>query len=133
MSIIGVLLAIGLPTYAGYIKQNERAVAISDIHKISMALERYHSFHSVYPEDLSDAVGSKLDPWGNPYQFLNLATVQGNGKVRKDKNLVPINSDYDLYSMGEDGKSVSPLTAKHSRDDIVRAGNGQFVGLAEEF
>lgn len=60
-------------------------------------------------------------------------TTTGNGKVRKDHNLVPLNTDYDLYSMGEDGASVSPLTAKASRDDIVRANNGRYVGLASDY
>ena len=46
---------------------------------------------------------------------------------------MPINSDYDLYSMGEDGGTRPPLTARPSQDDIVRAGDGGFVGLAEEF
>jgi general secretion pathway protein G len=44
-----------------------------------------------------------------------------------------LNSDYDLYSMGEDGESVPPLTAKQSRDDIIRANNGGFIGLAADY
>jgi general secretion pathway protein G len=59
--------------------------------------------------------------------------MKGNGKARKDKFLVPINSDYDLYSDGQDGQSASPLTAKASQDDIVRAANGRYVGLASQF
>jgi general secretion pathway protein G len=35
--------------------------------------------------------------------------------------------------MGKDGKSQSPLTAKASRDDIIRANNGQYVGLAADY
>jgi general secretion pathway protein G len=35
--------------------------------------------------------------------------------------------------MGADGASVGPLTAAPSRDDIVRANDGGFVGLASEF
>ncbi|MCP5251868.1 MAG: hypothetical protein H6939_09135 [Burkholderiales bacterium] len=46
---------------------------------------------------------------------------------------MPINSDYDLYSMGKDGASVSPLTAKASRDDIIRANNGRFIGRAADY
>ncbi|MCK5349609.1 MAG: prepilin-type cleavage/methylation domain-containing protein, partial [Desulfobacula sp.] len=67
------------------------------------------------------------DPWGNPYQYL---PVQGAkiGKLRKDHALVPVNTDFDLYSVGPDGKSLGPFTAKASRDDIVRANNGQYVG-----
>ena len=44
--------------------------------------------------------------------------------------MVPVNSDYDLYSMGKDKKSAAPFTAKASRDDVVRANNGGYVGLA---
>lgn len=54
-------------------------------------------------------------------------------KPRKDKNLHPINSDYDLYSVGHDGESVEPLTAKKSHDDIIRANNGDFIGYAENY
>ncbi len=46
---------------------------------------------------------------------------------------MPINSDFDLYSMGPDGRSVSPLTSSLSRDDIVRANNGRFVGTAASY
>ena len=53
--------------------------------------------------------------------------------MRKDKNLVPLNADYDLYSKGKDGKSQPPLTAKVSYDDIVRANNGGFVDLASKY
>ena len=55
------------------------------------------------------------------------------GQMRKDRNLVPINSDYDLYSMGKDGKSSPSIIAKPSLDDIIRASNGSFVGLAANF
>jgi general secretion pathway protein G len=47
--------------------------------------------------------------------------------------VVPINTDYDLYSMGKDGKSQPPLTAKDSRDDIIRANDGAYIGPAEGY
>jgi len=74
-----------------------------------------------------------LDPWGNPYQYLNFDTVKGVGSVRKDRFLVPLNTDYDLYSMGKDGKSQTPLTAAASHDDIVRANDGRYIGLASGY
>lgn len=54
-------------------------------------------------------------------------------QARKDRFLVPINTDFDLYSMGKDGTSVPSLTAAASRDDVVRAANGAFIGLASRF
>jgi len=38
-----------------------------------------------------------------------------------------------LYSRGKDGDSSGPLSAKASRDDIVRANNGGFIGLGEDY
>ena len=101
-------------------------------------------------------MGNLLDPWGRPYQYLRLANPSDNGKgdgkdndkdkgkgkdmdpkekgkPRKDHFLVPINSDFDLYSLGPDGESRAPLTAKHSRDDIIRANNGGYFGPASEY
>jgi general secretion pathway protein G len=55
------------------------------------------------------------------------------GQARKDRSLVPINSDFDLFSMGRDGQSQPPLTAGPSRDDIVRGNDGGFVGRAADY
>ena len=55
------------------------------------------------------------------------------GQKRKDKSLHPLNSDYDLYSMGPDGQSQTAITAKASRDDTIRANNGGFIGVAEDY
>jgi len=35
--------------------------------------------------------------------------------------------------MGKDGASKKPLTAKDSQDDILRAGNGGYIGSAKDF
>ena len=90
------------------------------------------------PDSLDDiGWGNRLDPWGSPYQYLKFKrNKQGKvipGQARKDRFLVPLNSAYDLYSMGADGDSKGPLTAKASRDDVLRAGDGAFVGLASDF
>jgi general secretion pathway protein G len=53
--------------------------------------------------------------------------------MRKDHLLAPVNADFDLYSMGKDGQSMVPFTAKASRDDIVRANNGGYVGLVSDY
>ncbi len=92
------------------------------------------------PTSLADiGRGTMKDPWGRPYQYLNFSTVtKGKGNAppsgaRKDRFLVPINSTFDLYSMGADGASQAALTAKASRDDVIRAADGAFIGLAIKF
>ena len=134
MAISAVLLGIAIPSYQEYIRRTEIAEAVIQLQKISLSIENYHLSRRAYPSSLADiGMDNVLDPWGSPYQYLNLRNVTGKGAMRKDRNLVPINTDYDLYSMGPDGRSVPPLTAKDSRDDIVRAGDGSFFGIAEQF
>ena len=70
---------------------------------------------------------------GAAYAYVNHADASGRGSFRKDKNIVPINSDFDLWSNGKDGASVPPLTANPSRDDIIRANDGGFFGLASKY
>jgi general secretion pathway protein G len=134
VAILGILAVVAYPSYGAYRERARVAQAIIDIKYIDTRLQQYYTEMRAYPDDLSGiGMGGKLDPWGNPYRYTNLETLKGNGKARKNKNLVPINSDFDLYSMGKDGSSASPLTAKASRDDIVRANNGRFVGTASDF
>jgi general secretion pathway protein G len=87
------------------------------------------------PDDLS-GIGraGKLDPWGFPYVYYKFPTGNGNpGGARKDRFLVPVNSTYDLYSIGPDGASSPPFTAAKSQDDVVRASDGDYIGLASKF
>lgn len=132
--IVATLAGIGYVTYSGYTQSARVSSAINHITSISLALDDYKLDHGEFPDALSDVnMDGLLDPWGNPYQYLNIANAPHPGQVRKDHNLVPLNTDYDLYSMGPDGESRPPLTARHSRDDIVRANNGGFVGPATDY
>jgi len=53
--------------------------------------------------------------------------------ARKDGFLAPINSDFDLYSMGPDRETRATLNNPVSRDDIIRAADGSYYGVAEKF
>ena len=109
--------------------------AVSDVEAIGKAIRAVGIDSGIYPVSLADVEGENfsevLDPWGNPYQYLNIA--QDAGKAKKDQFLVPINTDFDLYSMGRDGETHTNLTVKVSQDDIIRANNGGFVGLAIDY
>jgi general secretion pathway protein G len=134
MAIVALLAGIAYPSYQRYSERARVAQAVIDIGSISAAVKAYAVDNLSYPGDLDEVgKGGMKDPWGNPYQYTNLDEIKGKGKARKNKNLVPINSDFDLYSKGKDGQSVSPLTAKASRDDIVRANDGRFIGLASDY
>lgn len=134
VAIIVTLAAIAVPQLLAAINQARIAKAIGDIHAIGTDAQGYDLVNNQYPNTLDDiGYGNRNDPWGNPYQYLNFANAQGKGQMRKDRFLVPINTFFDLYSMGADGKSVPPLTAKASQDDIIWANDGDYVGLASDY
>jgi general secretion pathway protein G len=134
IAIIGTLAAIAIPMYTGYVNNARVQSAITDIRTISLVIERYRADRNnvSLPNSLANInYANYLDPWGRPYQYLNIQALgPGCGPCRKDKFIVPINTDYDLYSMGKDGQTTAPLTAANSRDDIIRANDGAYIGLA---
>lgn len=134
IAIVMTLAAIAIPNLLAALDYARTARAIGDIHALGGEIQSFEIINERYPNSLSEiGFGSRLDPWGNPYQYLNFANANGNGQMRKDRFLVPINTNFDLYSMGKDGRSVSPLTAQASHDDIIWANDGSFIGLASDF
>lgn len=134
-TVLGALAAIGIPMFTVYRTQAEVTKASADMRTLDGAIKFYKSDNGNYPTSLASLpIGNMLDPWGRPYEYLKIeGDATASGKARKDKFLVPVNSDFDLYSKGPDGKSVAPFTAKASHDDIVRANDGGYFGLASEF
>jgi len=141
LAIICVLASIATPAFLSYRTKAKIALAVAEIRLIEKEIQLYQIKWDSLPDSLGDMKSGNLnDPWGNPYQYLKLAEEdedkKGKGgkgsKRRKDHFMVPVNSDYDLYSMGKDGESKPPFTAQASRDDIVRAYDGKYVGLVSE-
>jgi len=214
VAILGILSAIGIAAYKGYIEATKVAAAKMQIRELSIALNDYALDYGAYPDSLAEIGNANLlDPWGNPYQYLKFpnlvsgASVLGSeiyssfsagysfmyasynnsesdgyssgygeyngsyegynsesggysgsyqeqggggdpsggnsdngssgqsymGQARKDRNLVPINSHFDLYSKGKDGQSRPPLTVPVSQDDIIYANDGAYIGLAKDY
>lgn len=135
LAIIGVLSTMAVAGFSRFRERARQSQVIVDLKSISTALDGFEAAQGGLPPDLATLgpeFAGKTDVWGNAYVYTVVATSP-IGKLRKDKFLVPINSDYDLYSKGPDGKSKAPLQAKHSRDDIIRASNGSFYGRAEHY
>ena len=134
VAIIGALAAIAIPNYYQHIEKAQMAKVISEMKLLEKEIFAYAIEKNAFPETLADIGRDGFpDPWGNPYRYLNVGTAMGNAHKRKDHNLVPINSDFDLYSMGPDGETKPPLTEKSSYDDIIRASNGAYFGPARTY
>jgi general secretion pathway protein G len=134
VAIAAVLGAIAVPVYSGYVERARVNQAIIDIRMLNLRARKYEDDHLAVPQNLA-AIGAAgmLDPWGRPYDYLKLGGPKTAGMARKNKNLVPINSAFDLYSRGKDGVSLPPLTAQPSLDDVVLANDGGFAGLASDY
>lgn len=134
VGIIGILSAIVLPLYGESMDRSKVARASADINNISSKLQVWAIFSRRLPDTLAEAnINDAIDPWGRPYQYLKIEGLKGKGDVRKDHKLNPINSDFDLYSMGKNGVSKTQISNKDSLDDVIRANNGGFVGRASDY
>ncbi len=131
IAIVGILTSIAVPNYIKYKEKARVVAAITDLKFLEKEIMNFGAENDALPVNLI-LIGKDnfLDPWGRPYQYLRM---DGTGKPRKDHQLHPINSDFDLYSMGRDGQSKAPLTAKPSMDDVIRANNGGYYGLVSNY
>lgn len=93
------------------IRDLERAIA-------AQSTERNGTFPTTWAE-----VGMQppLDPWGRAYVI--------GAPFRKD--ITFLNRDFDLYSTGADGLTAQDITDAQSLDDVLRAGDGGFVGSVD--
>lgn len=138
--MIGTLTAIGIPVYANALDKAKITRAIADIQAFGREIEAYYGYNDKFPDSLVEIGRANWrDPYGNPYEYLKISCDETTGKCkapaghRKDKFFKPLNWDFDLYSRGKDGLTKEALDSKEGADDIVRAANGAFVGLASEF
>ncbi|NCY24783.1 MAG: type II secretion system protein GspG [Alphaproteobacteria bacterium] len=102
--IIGVLIALVAPNVMGRPDEARITAAKADLRAIGSALDMYKLDNFNYPSTqqglqalVSKPSGAKksgylkklpVDPWGNPYQYLQPGT----------------HGEYDLYSLGPNGK-----------------------------
>jgi general secretion pathway protein G len=126
MGILAVLTAVATPQLMGYFGKAKTQSVQLQIENIGTALELYYMENGSYP---SSSVGLKalveptpetprwngpylkkaknlLDPWGRPYQY----------------NYPTSNGDYEVYSLGPDGKTKSATAGL--KTSYRNAGNG---------
>lgn len=134
LTIMGVLASLALRSLHDSVERARQARAIGDIQAMAISIQQYAVTEERLPTSLAEiGFGNTRDPWGRAYVYLPFTGSGWRGQARKDRFLVPLNSDFDLYSKGADGMSASALTANTSRDDIIRADDGSFIGLAQEY
>jgi general secretion pathway protein G len=132
-AILGILAALAVPSYLAFREKARFQAAVADMKNIETSLYAYQSAKGEFPDALAEVAMERLrDPWGRPYAYLPI-TESNRNDARKDGREHPLNTDFDLYSVGRDGKTNKNFNNAHSRDDIVRARNGAYVGLASNY
>lgn len=131
--LIAVVASLAYPIYRGHMDKVRTARAVTDIAAIAAMVQAYAADNRAFPPDLATVrQNGKLDPWGRPYVYYNVEE-NGRGHARKDHALNPINTDFDLYSLGPNGVTKPQITHRDSKDDVLRARNGAFLGIADDF
>lgn len=142
VGILAILTTIGVGVYSHFIDKAKNTRAIAEIRGLEREILEFWHTNDRLPDTLGELDRAiMLDPWKTPYQYINFDTTpdseekrrtlgnQGKGKGKGD----PLNSDYDLFSMGKDRTSAPVLTDDTSKDDIIRANDGSYTGLASEY
>ena len=130
---IGAVTTIATPRLSGMIGKANVAEAIGEINAINADIVDYLSQHDSLPQSL-DAIGwtGYRDPWDQPYIYRNFGD-EIPGDARVDQFGVPINTTFDLYSLGEDGSSSPSIMTGVSQDDVLLGEDGGFIGSAIEY
>ncbi len=137
--IIAIASGIAVPAYTGYKEKIDAAEAVADMTGVCLLIDKFFAENNRYPNSLNEiGKGGLKDPWDREYQYQNNSLIMANDKkhkctgCRKDGPVHPINTDYDLFSVGKDGKSNDTIRAEPSQDDIIRAFNGSYLGIAKD-
>jgi general secretion pathway protein G len=136
VAVVAILSVIAVGQFSGFVERSRIEVAKADIAMMSVELARFRNRDrpdGPLPQSLAQiGRGDFRDPWGRPYHYVNLTTTN-KGAARKDRRLNPLNSDFDLFSAGKNGVYKSQISQKDSLDDVIRARDGAYIGVAAEF
>lgn len=76
------------------------------------------------------ALAASLAAVGSPTIFAGVSTEVTR---RRDRYMFPLNTDYDLFSLGPNAQTTVSLGESLGQDDVIRANNGGFFGTASEY
>jgi prepilin-type N-terminal cleavage/methylation domain-containing protein len=82
VAIVGALAGLAIPNYLGYLDKARLTRCIAEIRYIERAIDSYEAANESLPNTLVEVgAGDMVDPWGNPYEYLNIAalTLPGGG------------------------------------------------------
>jgi general secretion pathway protein G len=132
VTVLGVLVILAIPSYNKLVETAKVGRCTTEIRVLEKDINAYFIDRNALPGSLNDiGRGDLRDPWGNLYRYLNIA--DGGVPPRSDVPFDDLNKDFDLYSVGPDSATLPDIKEAVSLDDVVRAGDGGWVGLGKDF
>jgi general secretion pathway protein G len=148
IAILGILTFMGMSAYAHFIDRARNTRAIAEIRLLDKEIIGFLNSNDRLPDGLAEIGRENMrDPWKSFYKYIKFETAanaeetwrtkgkesKGKGKGKGLDKTTAVNSDYDLYSLGKDRMSAPALEDEASKDDIIRAAGGSYLGLASEY
>lgn len=137
MAIVAILASLAISSFATFKELARVARCCEEIRSLEREIAAYATEKGEIPPDLATINRQDLkDPWGNPYHYYPAALpvdITNAGPNNRINTAGTINSDFDLYSLGATGAFDQSINADDSKDDIVRANDGSFVGQAKDY
>ena len=144
LGVVAVLTIIGTRVYSHFINQAKNTRAVAEVRVLEKEILEFWQTNDRLPDSLAEIDrAAVLDPWKTPYQYINFDTTSGaedikrttgkKGKGKGSGKSSSLNEDFDLFSMGKDRMSAPDLSDASSQDDIIRADDGTYTGLASEY
>jgi len=146
IAVLAALTMIGMLLYSHFIDKARNTRAIAEIRVLEKEILEFWHANDRLPDSLAElGRAAMLDPWKTPYQYVNFDTTSGGEEIRRTTGKKGkgkgkgsgksslLNEDFDLFSMGKDRMSATDLSDASSQDDIVRADDGSYTGLASEY
>lgn len=135
LAIIATVATMLVPAVLQALANAKVKMAISDISTISFNVNQFVRDNDDLPDDLDelDRTVPRIDPWGREYVYLPSTSDRWMAERRRDRWMNPLNTDFDVYSVGPDGESRAALPPPVSHDDVIRANGGTYIGPAWKF
>lgn len=131
---MGILAVYAVPSVFQYLEDAKYARAVRDVDSFFKSATYHKAKSGDFPFSWEDLGYSNppRDPWSNEY-ILNNHDNTDAGHWRKDGPVVPINSYIDIFSPGPNGDWDPNIISTPSKDDVIIANDGQYIGKASDF
>ncbi len=138
VAILAVLALLAIPSYNNYVLLAKNSRTMSDIRLLEKEIDAYILDKNTLPASLADIRRDTFpDAWNHPYVFYPIDTTVVPPALdplqRIDRFMNPLNTDFDLYSLGPDGLTNLDISQLDGQNDIIRASGGGYVGTGKAF